>query len=267
MAAQDLRTSRRKIEGETQQMKPVMIVTGGSRGIGEATARLAAVRGYAVCINYVSSREKAQQLAKEITAAGGEALAVHADVAEEEDVLRLFRTCDQELGPLSVLVNNAGILEKQSRVEKMTAARIDRVFATNVRGAILCAREAVRRMSTKHGGKGGSIVNVSSIAARLGAPDEYVDYAASKGAIDTFTLGLSKEVAPEGIRVNAVRPGIIETEIHASGGEPGRPDRIGPTLPMRRAGTAEEVARAILWLASDEASYTTGSFTECGGGR
>ncbi|MGD9868639.1 MAG: SDR family oxidoreductase [Hyphomicrobiales bacterium] len=248
-------------------MKPVMIVTGGSRGIGEATARLAAERGYAVCINYVSSKEKARQLAGDIVANGGEALAVHADIAGEEDVLRLFRTCDQELGTLSVLVNNAGILEKQSRLEKMTAARIDRVFATNVRGAFLCAREAVKRMSTSHGGKGGAIVNVSSMAARLGAPDEYVDYAASKGAMDSMTVGLSKEVAGEGIRVNAVRPGVIETEIHASGGEPGRPDRVGPTLPMKRAGTAIEVARAILWLASDEASYTTGSFIEVSGGR
>lgn len=248
-------------------MSKVMIVTGGSRGIGAATARLAAEQGYAVCVNYASSREHAEIVVGEIREAGGSAIAVHADIAVEADVVRLFRTCVQELDTPDVLVNNAGILEKQKRLEDMNAERIDRVFATNVRGAFLCAREAVKRMSTRHGGKGGSIVNVSSIASRLGGPNEYVDYAASKGAIDTMTIGLAKEVAGEGIRVNAVRPGIIETEIHASGGEPGRVSRIGPTLPMERGGTADEVARAILWLASEEASYSTGTFIDVSGGR
>lgn len=248
-------------------MPKVMIVTGGSRGIGAATARLAAEQDYAVCVNYASSRERAEVVIGAIRDAGGSAIAVHADVASEADVVRLFRTCDQELGPVDVLVNNAGILETQMRLEDMHADRIDRVFATNVRGAFICAREAVRRMSTKRGGRGGSIVNVSSIAARLGAPNEYIDYAASKGAVDAMTIGLAKEVAGEGIRVNAVRPGIIETDIHAAGGEPGRVKRIGPTLPIGRGGTAEEVARAILWLASDEASYSTGTFIDVSGGR
>lgn len=248
-------------------MSKVMIVTGGSRGIGAATAKLAAKRGYSVCVNYVSSREHAELVVEAITQDGGEALAVHANVAEEGDVVRLFRTCSQELGDLDVLVNNAGILEKQMRLEEMHADRIDRVFATNVRGAFLCAREAVKRMSTKHSGKGGAIVNVSSAAARLGGADEYIDYAASKGALDTMTIGLAKEVAAEGIRVNAVRPGIIETDIHASGGMPDRVARIAPTLPMERGGTPEEVAEAILWLASDEASYVTGTFIEASGGR
>lgn len=248
-------------------MSPVMMITGGSRGIGAATARAAAARGYAVCVNYVSNRERADLLVGELREAGAEALAVHADVAQEDDVVRLFRTCDQDLGELAVLVNNAGILEGHMRLEEMPAERIDRVFAANVRGAFICAREAVKRMSTRRGGKGGSIVNVSSVAARLGAPGEYIDYAASKGAIDTMTVGLAKEVAAEGIRVNAVRPGIIDTDIHASGGEPGRVARIGPTLPMERGGTAEEVAEAILWLASDAASYSTGTFIDVSGGR
>jgi NAD(P)-dependent dehydrogenase (short-subunit alcohol dehydrogenase family) len=248
-------------------MSKVMIVTGGSRGIGAATAKLATKHGYAVCVNYVTSREHAELVVEAITQDGGEALAVHANVAQEGDVVRLFRTCSQELGDLDVLVNNAGILEKQMRLEEMHADRIDRVFATNVRGAFLCAREAVKRMSTKHGGKGGAIVNVSSAAARRGGAGEYIDYAASKGAIDTMTIGLAKEVAAEGIRVNAVRPGIIETDIHASGGMPDRVARIAPTLPMERGGTPEEVAEAILWLASDEASYVTGTFIEASGGR
>lgn len=248
-------------------MSDVMIVTGGSRGIGAATARLAAQRGYAVCVNYVASKDTAEEIVDEITKDGGKALAVHANVAEEADAIHLFRTCIQEFGCVDVLVNNAGILEEQMRLDQMSADRIDRVFATNVRGAFLCAREAVRHMSTEHGGKGGSIVNVSSAAARLGSPGEYIDYAASKGAIDTMTIGLSKEVGAEGIRVNAVRPGIIETDIHAAGGEPGRVDRIAPTLPMGRGGRSEEVAEAILWLASDAASYVTGTFIEASGGR
>jgi Dehydrogenases with different specificities (related to short-chain alcohol dehydrogenases) len=202
-----------------------------------------------------------------ITGAGGRACAVHADVASEADVVRLFETVDRELGAVTALVNNAGILETQARVDAMDAARIGRIFATNVTGAFVCAREAVKRMSTKRGGTGGAIVNVSSRAALLGAPGEYVDYAASKAALDTLTVGLAKEVAAEGIRVNGVRAGIIRTEIHASGGEPGRPDRLGPTLPMQRAGEAIEVARAIVWLLSDEASYTTGSFVDVSGGR
>jgi NAD(P)-dependent dehydrogenase (short-subunit alcohol dehydrogenase family) len=245
----------------------VLIVTGGSRGIGAATARLAAEHGYAVCVNYRKSQAAADALVSEITAAGGTALAVGADVASEPDVVRLFETVDARLGPLTALVNNAGILEKQTRVEALDAARIDRVFATNVRGAFICAREAVRRLSTTHGGRGGAIVNVSSRAAQLGAPGEYVDYAASKAALEALTVGLAREVAAEGIRVNGVRPGIIYSDIHADGGEPGRVDRLGPTLPMRRGGDAIEVARAILWLLSDEASYSTASFIDVAGGR
>jgi NAD(P)-dependent dehydrogenase (short-subunit alcohol dehydrogenase family) len=245
----------------------VILVTGGSRGIGAATARLAAERGYAVCVNYRKNRAAADALVSEIQAAGSKALAVGADVASEADVVRLFETVDAQLGVLTALVNNAGILEKQTRVEEIDAARIDRVFATNVRGVFLCAREAVRRMSTAHGGAGGAIVNLSSRAAQLGAPGEYVDYAASKAAIEALTIGLAREVAGEGIRVNGVRPGIIYSEIHADGGEPGRVDRLGPTLPMRRGGEAIEVARAILWLLSDEASYSTASFIDVAGGR
>jgi NAD(P)-dependent dehydrogenase (short-subunit alcohol dehydrogenase family) len=245
----------------------VLIVTGGSRGIGAATARLAAERGYAVCVNYRKNQAAADALVSEITASGGTALAVGADVASEPDVVRLFETVDARLGPLTALVNNAGILEKQTRVEDIDAARIDRVFATNVRGAFICAREAVRRLSTAHGGPGGAIVNVSSRAAQLGAPGEYVDYAASKAALEALTVGLAREVAAEGIRVNGVRPGIIYSDIHADGGEPGRVDRLGPTLPMRRGGDAIEVARAILWLLSDEASYSTASFIDVAGGR
>jgi NAD(P)-dependent dehydrogenase (short-subunit alcohol dehydrogenase family) len=246
---------------------PVMIVTGASRGIGAATARLAAERGYDVCVNFRSDAGAAEAVVEEVRARGRRAIAVRADVASEADVVRLFETCDRELGVLSALVNNAGVLDRQSRVEQLTAARVARILATNVTGAFVCAREAVRRMSTKHGGSGGAIVNVSSRAAVLGAPGEYVDYAASKAALDALTIGLAKEVAGEGIRVNAVRPGIIETEIHATGGEPGRPARLGPLQPMGREGSALEVARAILWLLSDDASYTTGSFTEVAGGR
>ncbi len=248
-------------------MSGVMLITGASRGIGAATARLAGQHGYTVCVNYLSNREQAEMVVKDIVDGGGKALAVQANVADANDIERLFHICDLELGTLSVLVNNAGILEKQMRLEDIDAGRLERVLATNVTGAFLCAREAVKRMSTRHGGKGGAIVNVSSAASRLGSPGEYVDYAASKGAIDTMTVGLSKEVAGEGIRVNAVRPGIIEADSHASGGEPGRVARIGPTLPMGRGGTAEEIAEAIVWLASDKASYVTGTFIEASGGR
>jgi NAD(P)-dependent dehydrogenase (short-subunit alcohol dehydrogenase family) len=248
-------------------LKKVLIVTGGSRGIGAATARLAAANGYAVCISYLSNEEAASAVVRDITAAGGVAIAVAADVGQEADVVRLFELVDAKLGPVTALVNNAGILERQARVEHMDAARLTRVFAANVFGSFFCAREAVRRMSSLHGGSGGSIVNVSSRASRLGSPNEFVDYAAAKGAIDTFTIGLAKEVATEGIRVNAVRPGVIYTEIHASGGEPNRVERVKGSVPMQRGGQPEEVARAILWLLSDEASYTTGALLDVSGGR
>jgi NAD(P)-dependent dehydrogenase (short-subunit alcohol dehydrogenase family) len=243
-----------------------LIVTGGSRGIGAATARLAAQRGYAVCLSYLRDAQAAAKAVADIEAAGGKALAVQGDVASEVDVLRLFERA-AGLGPLAALVNNAGILEPQMRLDEMPADRLARVFATNITGSFLCAREAVRRMSTRHGGRGGAIVNVSSMAARLGAPGEYIDYAASKGAIDTLTIGLAREVAGEGIRVNAVRPGVIRTDIHANGGEPGRVDRVKSAIPMKRGGEPEEVARAILWLLSDESSYSTGTFIDVSGGR
>ncbi len=248
-------------------MKKIIVITGGSRGIGAATARLAASRGYAVCVNYLKNQLAAKAVVDEIRSGGGQAIAVAADVAAETDVVNLFEAVDAQLGTVTALVNNAGILETQMRVEDMDAGRLFRVFATNITGSFLCAREAVRRMSTRRGGNGGAIVNVSSGASRLGAPDEYVDYAASKGAIDTFTIGLSKEVALEGIRVNAVRPGFIYTDIHASGGERGRVDRIKDSVPMKRGGRPEEVANAILWLLSDEASYATGSIIDLAGGK
>ena len=244
-----------------------MIVTGGGRGIGAATAKLAAGRGYAVAVNYLRNGEAAEGVVREIRAQGGRAVAIAGDVAREADVIALFDRAARELGAIAALVNNAGILERQGRLDEMEAARFERVFATNITGACLCAREAVRRMSTRHGGKGGAIVNVSSMAATLGSPGEYVDYAASKGAIDSLTVGLAREVAQEGIRVNAVRPGVIYTDIHASGGEAGRVDRVKAGVPMRRGGEPLEVARAILWLLSDEASYSTGTFIDVSGGR
>ena len=243
------------------------IITGANRGIGAATARLAAGAGYAVCVNYRSNRAAAEAVVHEIESAGGRAIAVAADVGSETAVVRMFETVDRELGTLAALVNNAGILETQARLENIDAARLERIFRTNVTGSFLCAREAVCRMSTRHGGAGGAIVNVSSLAARLGSPNEYIDYAAAKGAIDTMTIGLAQEVATEGIRVNAVRPGIIYTDIHASGGEPNRVERVKDSVPMKRGGQPIEVARAILWLLSDQASYTTGSFIDVSGGR
>jgi NAD(P)-dependent dehydrogenase (short-subunit alcohol dehydrogenase family) len=248
-------------------MKKTVLITGGSRGIGAATALLAAQRGYDVCISYVSNENAAQNVVQQIEASGRKALAVKADVSLEPDILNLFERVDKTFGRLDALVNNAGILEKQSSVEGMTLERLQRVFATNVFGSFLCAREAVKRMSKKHGGNGGAIVNNSSAAARLGAPNEYVDYAASKAALDTLTIGLAKEVAADGIRVNAVRPGIIITDIHALGGEPGRPQRLVDSIPMKRSGGADEVATAIVWLLSDEASYITGTLLDVTGGR
>lgn len=248
-------------------MTSALIITGASRGIGAATALLAAARGYAVCVNYHGNQTAAQGVVDTIRSNGAKAIAVQADVATESDVIRLFDACEQAFGTPRGLVNNAGILAEQMPVRDMTLERLNRVFATNVIGSFLCAREAVRRMAFSSGGSGGAIVNLSSAAARLGAPGEYVDYAASKGAIDSMTIGLAREVAADGIRVNAVRPGLIYTDMHASGGEPGRVDRLRDAVPLKRGGAAEEVAQAVLWLLSDSASYTTGSVLDVTGGR
>ena len=248
-------------------MQKVLLITGASRGIGAATARLAAARGWAVAVNYHRQRDAAQAVVDAIRADGGRAVALAGDVASEADVLRLFADTEAALGPLSALVNNAGVLAPQMPLADMDVARWQRMLATNVLGPLLCCREAVRRLSTRLGGQGGVIVNVSSAAARLGSPGEYVDYAASKGALDTLTLGLAKEVAAEGIRVNGVRPGFIYTDMHADGGEPGRVDRVKAGIPMLRGGQSEEVAAAILWLLSDEASFTTGHLLDVAGGR
>ncbi|MFD1143950.1 SDR family oxidoreductase [Larkinella insperata] len=248
-------------------MQKTVLITGSSRGIGAATARLAAHQGYRVVVNYLVNQQAALELVDDINRNGGKAICQQADVSSESDVITLFQTIDRQLGPLTALVNNAGILEHQMRVEQMSVDRWQRVLTSNVISCFLCCREAVSRMSMKRGGIGGSIVNVSSVAARTGSPGEYVDYAASKGAVDAFTLGLAKEVADEGIRVNAVRPGFIYTDIHASGGEPNRVDRLKDGIPMKRGGTPKEVAHAILWLLSDEASYCTGTFIDLGGGR
>ena len=251
---------------ETTLPKTILI-TGASRGIGAATALLAAKQGYAVAINYASNSQAADEVVRQIRADGGQAISVQADVALEAQVLAMFERVDAEFGRLSALVNNAGVVDQAARVDEMSLARLPRMFEINVFGSFMCAREAVRRMSTRHGGEGGAIVNMSSAAARLGAPGTYVDYAAAKGAIDTFTIGLSKEVAGEGIRVNAVRPGVIDTDIHASGGLPNRASELAPQLPMQRAGTAIEVAESILWLLSEKSGYTTGALLDVAGGR
>lgn len=246
---------------------PVMLITGGSRGIGAATARLAAEAGWDVCVNYVSRRDAAEELCTEIAANGRQAIPIGADVSQEGDVAAMFAAVESTFGRLDALVNNAGVLGRQGRLEELTLERVRRVLDVNVIGTFLCAREAVKRMSTKFGGPGGAIVNVSSRAALLGSPNEYVDYAAAKGAVESLTIGLAKEVAADGIRVNAVRPGLIRTDIHASGGEAGRVDRLKSGIPMQRGGEPEEVARAILWLAGSNSSYTTGSFVDVSGGR
>lgn len=251
----------------TAVTRKVVLVTGGGRGIGAATALLAARRGYAVAVNYLRDADAADEVVARIVADGGDAVALQADVAVEAQVAGLFARVDARFGRLDALVSNAGVLETQMRLESMDAARVRRVLDANVVGPLLCCREAVRRMSTRHGGQGGAIVNVSSVAALTGSPGEYVDYAASKGALDTLTRGLAQEVAQEGIRVNGVRPGFIYTGMHASGGEPGRVDRVKAFVPMRRGGQPEEVAQAILWLLSDEASYSTGGFIDVAGGR
>lgn len=248
-------------------MDQVLLITGGGRGIGAATAVLAASRGYAVAVNYATNSLAADEVVRTIRENGGNAMAVQADVGDEAQVIAMFRKVDARFGRLTALVNNAGVVDVTARVDEMSAARLERMFRINVIGSFVCAREAVRRMSTRHGGSGGAIVNISSGASRLGSPGQYVDYAASKGAIDTFTIGLAKEVAEEGIRVNAVRPGLIDTEIHASGGLPDRAFELAPTVPMKRTGSAEEIAGAILWLLSPEASYTTMALLDVTGGR
>ncbi len=247
-------------------MDRVAIITGGSRGIGRATALAAAARGYRVVVGYASNKAAADEVVAKIGASNGKAIAVKCDVGSEADILDLYKQADA-FGPLGALVNNAGVVDLTSRVDEMSAERLHRMMNINVVGNILCAREAVKRLSTKHGGKGGVIVNLSSVASTLGSPAQYVDYAASKGAIDTFTLGLAREIASEGVRVVAVRPGLIDTEIHASGGEPDRAHRLAHNVPMKRVGTAEEIANAIVWLMSDEASYVTGTIIDVSGGR
>ncbi len=249
------------------QSEKVVVVTGASRGIGAATAKLFASNSYEVCINYRADTNSANEVVDEIRKLGVNCIAVQADVSVEADVIRLFKTVDNELGKISALVNNAGILLPQMRLEDMDAARINKILTTNITGYFLCSREAVKRMSTKYGGFGGSIVNVSSVASRLGSAGEYIDYAASKGAIDTLTIGLSLEVANEGIRVNCVRPGFIYTDMHSDGGEPERVERVKELIPMKRGGSPEEVANAIYWLSSENASYSTGSFIDLAGGR
>ena len=248
-------------------MSKVLLITGGSRGIGAAVALLAAKQGYAVAVNFSGNQAAAESVVGQIRGTGGTAISVQADVADETAVMAMFARIDAELGRLTALVNNAGVVDMASRVDAMSIARLRRMFDINVLGSFICAREAVLRMSTRHGGQGGGIVNLSSAAARLGSPGQYVDYAAAKGAIDTFTLGLAKEVALEGIRVNAVRPGIIDTDIHASGGIPNRVAQMTPLVPMQRAGSAHEVAEAVLWLLSDASTYTTGSVVDVTGGR
>jgi NAD(P)-dependent dehydrogenase (short-subunit alcohol dehydrogenase family) len=248
-------------------MNGIMLVTGASRGIGAAIAKQAGRQGYAVAVNYLNSQDAAESIVSDINKAGGKAIAIQADTSREEDVLRLFETVDKELGTLSALINNAGVVDVACRVDEMSVERMERIFATNITGYFMCAREAVKRMSSRHGGKGGCIINISSAAARLGSAGEYVDYAASKGATDTMTTGLANEVAKEGIRVNAVRPGPIHTDIHASGGEPDRINRIKSAIPMGRGGTPEEISDAVMWLVSDGASYVTGAFLDVSGGR
>ena len=248
-------------------MSKVVLITGGSRGIGAATALLAATHGYSVAVNYAANSLAADEVVRQIRQTGSQAMTVQADVAKEHDVVAMFEKVDAKFGRLTALVNNAGVVDQTTRVDGITLARLQRTFEINVFGSFMCAREAVKRMSTRYGGSGGAIVNVSSAAARLGSPAQYVDYASAKGAIDTFTTGLAKEVAAEGIRVNAVRPGIIETEIHASGGLPNRVRDLGPSAPMQRAGTAAEVAESIVWLLSENSSYTTGAFLDVSGGR
>ena len=248
-------------------MDKVILITGGSRGIGAATAILAAQQGYRICINYLTDAAAAHEVLARVHALGAKAIAVQADVSNEEEIISLFTRVDEELGPITALVNNAGTVGLKSRVDEMSESRILHTLRTNVLGPILCSRYAVLRMSPRYGGQGGNIVNVSSGAARLGSPNEYVDYAASKGALDTFTLGLSKELAGEGIRVNAVRPGLIFTEFHALSGDPGRVSTLESSIPMGRGGRPEEVAEAIIWLLSDKASYATGTFIDLCGGR